>query len=351
MFIVSSISVGKGTNARSIERKIEQVYLFVKSQNRISGICPMNLLSFDLNLLRVLDALLREGSTVKAGARIGLSQPAVSAALGRLRSGLGDDLFFRSGQRLEPTDYARSLELPLREIFNDIERILESPKSFVPETAEQDFKISGSDYFAEMLMPRLADRVSKEAPGVRVQLVDLVADINVDAIERNEVDLALAPVLLLPGWAERRAMFRSKYALIARSGNPRFLEAGLKPGDVVPLDLFCDLGHVLFSPEGKLSAAGDVALARVGRQRRVVMTMPVFSGVYGAVSESDLIALLPHQLARKIACKFGLDIYEPPMAVDMVEIIMIWHRRSAASPGHRWLRNLIGEILEPLDNG
>lgn len=81
------------------------------------------------------------------------------------------------------------------------------------------------------------------------------------------------------------------------------------------------------------------------------MTMPVFSGVYGAVSESDLIALLPHQLAMQIAQKFGLDIYEPPMAVDMVEIIMIWHRRSTASPGHRWLRNLIAEILEPLDDG
>lgn len=311
----------------------------------------MNLSAFDLNLLRVLDALLREGSTVKAGARIGLSQPAVSAALGRLRSGLGDDLFFRSGQGLEPTDYAKSLELPLREIFSDIEEILAKPKSFDSETADVNFKISGSDYFAEMLMPRLADRVSKQAPGVRVQLVDLVADINVDSVAQNEVDLALAPSLPLPGWAAKQTMFRSKYSLIARQGNPRFVHAGLRPGDVVPIDLYCDLGHVLFSPEGKLSTAGDVALSRVGRERRVVMTMPVFSGVYGAVSESDLIALLPHQLARQVAGKFGLDLYVPPMAVDPVEIIMIWHRRSTASPGHRWLRNMIADILEPLDDG
>ncbi|SOE08514.1 DNA-binding transcriptional LysR family regulator [Hoeflea halophila] len=310
----------------------------------------MDLPAFDLNLLRVLDALLREGSTVKAGARIGLSQPAVSAALGRLRSGLGDELFFRSGQGLEPTDYAKSLELPLREIFSDIEEVLAKPKSFDPETAKVNFKISGSDYFAEMLMPRLADRVSKQAPGVRVQLVDLVADINVDSVEQNEVDLALAPALPLPGWAVKQTMFRSKYSLIARKGNPRFAHAGLKPGDVVPIDLYCDLGHVLFSPEGKLSAAGDVALAQVGRKRRVVMTMPVFSGVYGAVSESDLIALLPHQLARHVAGKFGLELYVPPMAVDLVEIIMIWHRRSTASPGHRWLRNMIADILKPLDD-
>lgn len=311
----------------------------------------MNISALDLNLLRVLDALLREGSTVKAGARIGLSQPAVSAALGRLRTGLGDDLFFRNGQRLEPTDYARSLELPLRDILNDIERALKSPKAFVPETAEQNFKISGSDYFAEMLMPRLADRVSKEAPGVRVQLVNMASDIDVAAIERNEVDLALAPVLALPGWAERKTMFRSKYSVVARSGHPRFRDAGLKPGEVVPIDMFCDLGHVLFSPEGKLATASDEALARIGRQRRVVMTMPVFSGVYGAVSESDLIALLPHQLAKRIAHKFGLNTFVAPVEIDMVEIIMIWHRRSTAAPGHRWLRTLIAEILEPLDDG
>jgi len=308
----------------------------------------VNLSAFDLNLLRVLDALLREGSTVKAGARIGLSQPAVSAALARLRSGLGDELFFRSGQGLEPTEYARSLELPLRDIFSGIEGILQSPMKFIPESAEQNFKISGSDFFAEMLMPRLADRISRQAPGVRVQLVDLVADTNLDSVENNEVDLALAPVLPLPGWAKRRTMFRSKYAVIARRGNPHFAHAGLKPGDVVPIDLFCDLGHVLFSPEGKLAATGDVALARVGRQRRVVMTMPVFSGVYGAVSESDLIALLPHQLARHVSARFGLDLFEPPMPVDTVEIIMVWHKRSTASPGNQWLRSQIADILQSL---
>lgn len=310
----------------------------------------MNLATFDLNLLRVLDALLREGSTVKAGRRIGLSQPAVSASLSRLRTALKDELFLRRGQGLEPTDDAKSLELPLRDILDGIELMFEKPKVFDPRTAQASFKISGSDFFAEMLMPRLAELVSRQAPGIRVQLVDLVADINVESIERNEVDLALAPDLPLPGWAERQTMFRSKYSVIARSGNPRFVHAGLNPGDVVPIDLFCDLGHVLFSPEGKLSAAGDVALSRVGRERRVVMTMPVFSGVYGAVSESDLIALLPHQLALQVAHKFGLNIFVPPMTVEMVEIIMVWHRRSNSSAAHGWLRDRIANILQSLDD-
>lgn len=311
----------------------------------------MNLSSLDLNLLRVLDALLREGSTVKAGLRIGLSQPAVSAALGRLRCALGDELFIRQGQGLEPTDYAKSIEFPLRKILDTIEGVFATPKRFEPLTARATFKISGSDFFAEMLMPRLADEVSRRAPGIRVQLVDLVPDNYVETLERYEVDIALIPDVSVPDWAEKRPVFYSNFSVIARQGHPRLMRAGVEPGDVVPIDLFCDIGHILFSPEGKLKAMGDAALARVGRERRVVMTMPVFSGVYRAVSESDLIALLPHQLAIRVAPKAGLSIYQPPMPIKPPLISMVWHKRSSASPDHRWLRDLIAEALIPLNEG
>jgi DNA-binding transcriptional LysR family regulator len=95
---------------------------------------------------------------------------------------------------------------------------------------------------------------------------------------------------------------------------------------------------------------GDAALARVGRQRRVAMTLPVFSGVYRAVSQSDLIALIPHQLARQVAPGAGLSIYAAPMPVDQAQITMVWHKRSTSAPGHSWLRDRIAEILLPLDD-
>ena len=309
----------------------------------------MNLASFDLNLLRVLDALLREGSTVRAGERIGLSQPAVSAALGRLRQSLDDPLFVRRGQGLEPTDYARSLALPLRDILREVEGILERRDQFDPLKSQLNFKISGNDFFAEMLMPKLSDTLSSRAPGMRVQLVDLVADSYVATIEKYEVDLALIPQTTLPEWVEAQPVFRSGFRLIAAQGNPRLERAGVKPGDVVPLDLFCDLSHVLFSPEGNTRAMGDAALAKVGRERRVVMTLPVFAGVVSSVSQSDRVALIPAQLATHMSAKRGLSVYQVPFPIPTVLIMMIWHKRSTSNPANRWLRGVIAELLGPLD--
>lgn len=309
----------------------------------------MNFAALDLNLLRVLDALLREGSTVRAGARVGLSQPAVSAALGRLRHALGDPLFVRQGQGLEPTDYARALELPLREALEGLESLLAGPMRFDPASATETFRISGSDFFAEMLMPQLADLLSRQAPGMRVQLLDLVPDSYVDTLQRYEVDIALIPATELPDWIEQREVFLSGFSVIAARGHPRLERAGLAPGAVIPIDLFCDLGHVLFSPEGRVAAMGDAALARVGRQRRVVMTLPVFSGVCRAVQESDRVALIPSQLAHHLAPRLGLAVYRPPMPIAPARICMVWHRRSTGNPAHRWLRDTVAGLLAPLD--
>lgn len=309
----------------------------------------MNLAAFDLNLLRVLDALLREQSTVRAGERIGLSQPAVSSALGRLRHALNDPLFVREGQRIVPTQYAKSLELAVRRILDDVEALLAGPGSFDPAEAEQSFTISGSDFFAEMLMPPLADVLSRLAPRIRVQLVDLVPDNYVATLEKHGIDLALVPRADFPPWIDYLPAFRSRFVMIARCGHPRLERAGVKPGGVPPIDLFCDLGHVLFSPEGNLKAMGDQALARMGRERRVVMTMPVFGGVCNAVAESDLVALMPEQLARKVAPRMALAIYVPPMPIDPALICMIWHKRNTSQATHRWLRETILQLISRLN--
>jgi DNA-binding transcriptional LysR family regulator len=307
----------------------------------------MNFATFDLNLLRVLDAIFREGSTVKAAARLGLSQSAVSGSLSRLRHALGDPLFVRQGNRLVATDYAAGLKEPVSQELERIEAMLSPPTRFDPRTAEGTFRIAASDFFAEMLMPTLGDLLQREAPGIRAQLIDLVPQDYVASLDRRNADIALIPDTTLPDWVCREALFRSPFHVIARRGNPGLV--GLVPGDVLPYEVFCTLHHVLFSPEGNIASMGDAALARAGRKRHVAMTVPVFSGVCRAVRESDLIALVPAQLAADVADTFDLQVFEPPMPIDPPLIIGIWHKRSQNTPLAAWMRERVFAIMRGLD--
>lgn len=307
----------------------------------------MNFAIFDLNLLRTLDALLTEGSTVRAAKRLGLSQSAVSGALSRLRHALNDPLFVRHGNRLVATDYAAGLIGPVRQELERIEAMLSPPTQFDPETASGTFRITASDFFAELLMPRLADRLDKKAPGIRAQLVDLVAQDYVLSLERRNADLALIPDMTLPDWVSREPLFRSPFHVIARRENPGI--AGIETGQTMPLETFCTLRHVLFSPEGNTASLGDAALAQVGRKRQVAMTVPVFSGVCRAVRESDLIALVPAQLAADVAETFDLCIFQPPMPIDPPLIVAIWHKRSETTPLSVWMREEVFDLMRALD--
>ncbi len=314
----------------------------------------MNFSTFDLNLLRVFNALMREGSTVKAGDRLGLSQPAVSNALARLRHALDDPLFVRQGQRLVPTHFALGLDAPLQQHLEALEVMLAGPPRFDPGASDHHFRLSGADFFSEMLMPILAGRLSQIAPDIRVQLVDLVPDSYVDTIERYQVDFALLPKGAFPEWVAWQPLFWSDFVVIARQDHPQLKGqsqpcAGPHPG--VPLELFCAIDQVLFSPEGRFEAMGDAALARVGAARRVVMTLPSFAGVYRTVAVSDLIALIPRQLAEKVAQDVGLACYTPPFPLEPALIVAAWHRRYSASPAHCWLREQIAELTQPLNAG
>jgi DNA-binding transcriptional LysR family regulator len=307
----------------------------------------VNFATLDLNLLRVLDALFREGSTVKAANRLAMSQSAVSGALSRLRYSLDDQLFIRQGNRLVATDYAAGLETGLREELERLQALLAPLAKFDPQAAEGTFRIAASDFFAELLMPPLGDLLQKSGSRLRAQLVDLVPDNYMKSLERRSADLALIPDMELPEWINREPLFHSPFHVIARADNPGIF--GLEAGAQLPMDTFCELHHVLFSPEGNLAAMGDAALNRVGKSRHVAMTVPVFSGVCRAVSESDLIALVPAQLAAKVADTFNLRVFEPPVTIDSALIIGIWHKRSDKAPMAAWMRSQIFALMKALD--
>ena len=245
------------------------------------------------------------------------------------------------------TDYAAAIEIGLREELERLEALLAPQATFDPQTAEGTFRIAASDFFAELLMPPLGNLLQRSAPNIRAQLVDLVPHDYVASLEHHSADIALIPDLVLPEWINREPLFHSPFHVIARKGNPGI--KGLKDGEQMPMDVFCALHHVLFSPEGNLAAMGDAALTRVGKRRQVAMTVPVFSGVCRAVSESDLIALVPAQLASKRADTFGVRVFEPPMEIDPALIICIWHKRSDNSPMGAWMRSQVFNLMKALD--
>lgn len=301
----------------------------------------MNFAAFDLNLLRVFDAVMRERSATRAGERIGLSQPAVSAALNRLRHLLGDELFVRQVNEMVPTPRALALAEPLHDALVRIEEVLSAGGRFDPAAAVRSFTLLGADFFSMLMMPGLSETVSAVAPGISLHLLDSARG-DVDQLLINDkIDMAVERPLELPEWISRRMLFRAPFAVIAARGHPELAAARVKEGDAIPLDLFCTLPHALRSIDGSTTGSVSDALAAMGRRRQVVLTLPQFYGVALAVSRGRLLAAVPEQFAHAVAAELRLGIYQSPIPIPVPDVSLYWHRRHDDEPAHRWLREQV----------
>ena len=303
----------------------------------------MNIAAFDLNLLKVLDALLRDGSTTAAARRVGLSQPAVSAALGRLRHAIGDELFVRSGQGLVPTDIALSLEAEVRAVLGAADRILAGPGALDPSRLNRHFRICAGDYITDVCLPPVMRRLAAEAPMVRVSVLDEIFRNSIDRMRTESFDLLVLPQFGFPDYLESQVVFRSEFVIGARKGHPRLSRAGIAPGGTIPLDLYCDMPQARFGVEsGSIEEDGieDENLARIGRARTIQMAVPTFGNLVAILSGTDLTAVLPRRIGERAAALGLIDTYGAPHPMPPLPICMVWHRRQSGSPVHRWFRDL-----------
>lgn len=305
----------------------------------------MDLPGFDLNLLRVFAALMRERSVTRAGEQIGLSQPAVSAALNRLRHLLDDQLFVRRGNDMVPTPRAEDLSGPVQAALGQLEAALQGRRGFDPASAERTYTLLGGDYFSMLLMPALSRRIRQAAPGVRLRLLDGGWGDAERMLQEDALDLVLEGPLDLPGWVSRETLFRSEFVIVARRDDPELAAEGVRPGDRFPLELFCATPHALRTLQGGLTSFTDAALAEIGRSRRVVLAVPHFQGVLLTVAQGGVIAAVPRRFAEAFAPALGLSLYRPPIAMPEPEIQMYWHSRHDRNPAHRWLRTQVAEAL------
>lgn len=305
----------------------------------------MNFAALDLNLLRVFDAMATELSTVRAGERVGLSQPAISSALGRLRTLLDDELFVREGNRMMPTSRALALREPIRQALAGMEEALASASTFDPASSSRSFMLVGSDYFSTLLMPHLAARVTELAPSITLQMVDHASSEVFDLLRGGRADIVIDRSLEQPEWIGARKILQSWLVCIARRGHPVLEDHRVVPGQAIPADVFCALPHVLRSADGSKTGTIDPGLARMGLSRRVMVTVPHFQAVALAVEASDMIGSIPVHFARLLTDRLNIDVFMPPIESPKMDVTMYWLRRFDRDPASTWLRNQIADVL------
>jgi DNA-binding transcriptional LysR family regulator len=308
----------------------------------------MNLAAFDLNLLRVFDALMAERHVTRAGQRVGLSQPAVSAALSRLRGLLDDELFVRNGREMVPTARAISLAEPVADALRRVEFAVAAGARFDPATARRDFTVRGVDYFGVFLMPPLMQKLARVAPGIAVRCLDAQTGSVAQLLEEGRIDLAIEVMHELDDPIRSQYLFRERYVVIVSAKHPNIDANGSSySDDPFDLDLYCRLPHALHSFVGSKTGNVDAALAAINRKRTVSFSAPHFFSIAKVVAESEIIATLPERLARRTAPLFGLRTYQCPVDLAPISIAMVWHRRNDSDAGQIWFRQ---QVLQAAQN-
>jgi len=299
-----------------------------------------HLAQVDLNLLVVLDELLRSRSTTIAAKRLGRTQSAVSHSLARLRATFDDPLLLRAGSVLEPTSSAERMQAPLREVLLRAAALVAgSSGEFEPARIERTFVLACADYTEVIILPRLLPVLRRQAPGVDVVTRFLGDDFD-RAVQAREVDLgygtrfrALSGIVVQP-------VSNENLVVLLRRRHPALRRRLAK-------HTYAALDHVLVAPRGLPGSAVDTALEALGLSRRVVLRMPHFTAAAVVVSKTDLVVTLPEGLAREVAPGLGLVAVPLPFAVPGFTFSIGYSESFEDDAAHRWFRERVVEAARP----
>lgn len=309
----------------------------------MGSIDHFDLRSFDLNLLVAFDALMAERNVTRAAARVGVSQPAMSAALSRLRLLLGDPLFHRSAEGLLPTPRARELAAPIQEALAGISAALIRQPDFVPLEARLTVNLGLTDYAAFVVLPPLMEALGAEAPGICVQVHAYHdRDHAVSLLDAGAIDAAIG---VAPTQSEERILahpiLRDEFITVLRSNHPA-ARRGMN------LKTYLALSHALASPEGQRHGLVDEALAPHGKQRTLSLTLPQMFALPAVIARTDMAATVMKRVASHALASRDLAFFPPPVALPDIVLHLIWHRRADANLAQAWLRGLIERVAAAL---
>jgi DNA-binding transcriptional LysR family regulator len=300
----------------------------------------MNLHGVDLNLLVALDALLAERNVTRAAERLSIGQPAMSAALNRLRKLFDDPLLSRVGSELAATPLAETLVRPVQEAISAIQSVLSVRGSFDPETDHRTFTLVASDYVGLVLLQPLMRKLTA-APRVRLVVRPVTPDFFSD-LRRDQIDLALVPQELMPERVglPHEDLFRDRYVCAVDAAN-RVI------GETMTVEQFSRQPH-LASSGGPLPALGQRQLGSLGLFPAAEVSTQTSLLAPFLLAGTDMVTLVLERLGRKLEVAAGIRLVEPPVLLQTITETMYWHPRRADDPSHRWLREQVRRTAQEL---
>ena len=301
----------------------------------------MNLNRVDLNLLVALDALLTEESVTKAAERLQVGQSAMSSTLSRLRKLFGDPILVKNGRNLTPTPFARSLAEPLRETLGSVESLLTIKSEFNPATDHRDFSVTSNDYVAAVFLRPLLVRLATEAPHVRVH-IHPVQDDFATRLRRGETDFLIMPKEVFLGYVDfpNELLFSDRYVCAVDANNPDV-------GVAITMQQFSDQPYLAVNV-GHLPTSAEMQLDAQGVIRNIQITTQMFMLAPFLLRETRLLTLIQERLGLALRTDANLKLLEPPMALQPVNMVMLWAPQHAEDPGHKWLRQRMSFLAHEL---
>jgi DNA-binding transcriptional LysR family regulator len=298
----------------------------------------MNIRNVDLNLLLILKELIQEKNTVKVGQKLGLSQPAVSHALKRLRDVFGDPLMVRASRGLVPTRRAMELEGPINNFIKSVESLLSDSDKFDPLKSKITFRIATTDYMEQLILPGLLAVIEKEAPGCTVITRPTHGSLPKSELEEGTIDLAIAGFYgELPENFYKQNVIQDDFICVARKGHELFKGK-------MTLKKYASAQHVLISMDGDMKSKSQTILRKNGLEQKFTAGVSGFTSTGWIVTTTDLLLTCPRKLANSFKKHLPVETKELPFELDKISIVQVWHERHQRDGAHTWFRGIVKKV-------
>ena len=291
----------------------------------------MKIRSFDLNLFVILNAIYTEGSLTKAAEVVGITQPAVSNALSRLREKFNDDLFVRTGSGMVPTQKTENMINDIQSALTLIQQSVNEPDAFNPASAKRNFKLSLGDVSESRVLPFIMKEIYKEAPNISIGSFAYMRSDQVHALSTNNLDFVVDPVIPVSNEINSTKVFEDDFVVMHREGHE------ISKMKDVSVDNILDQKHLHVSGRKRGLHLIDVELDKIGYKRKVALRCQHFLIAPSIIQSTDLVLMG----TRSFAKRNNLSFVEIPIDIPSMEYFLIWHKSDEGDGGHNWMKDLI----------